>query len=192
MTRLRTRVAVLALGVAITSPLHAQRQKVSPWNHADSAIVRLAPSAFLTLPVSVRVALTSRGCLIPQSPEVPKLHNVDGGHLRGNSGIDWVALCSIAGRSRILVFWGGDTTQVDSLSASADRNFLQGMGGGSIAFSRIIGIVDARFIRQHAAWYGGALPPGAIHDGINDAFAGKGSTVYYWSAGRWLELAGAD
>ena len=154
--------------------------------------MRLPPSSFPTLPVPVRVALTNRGCLIPQSPEVSRLHNVARGHLRGAHSIDWVALCSIAGRSRVLVFWGGDTTQVDSLSAAADGNFLQGMGGGSIAFSRVIGIVDARFIRQHAAWYGGALPPGAIHDGINDAFAGKGSTVYYWSAGRWLELAGAD
>lgn len=186
------RPLVFILSVALATPVLAQQRGPNAWDRADSAIVRLAPSAFPQLPPPVRVALTSRGCRIPQSPEVPSPHNVVPGHFRSRHDLDWAALCSRAHVSCVLIFWAGDTTRVDSLSADADRAFLQGMGGDTIAFSRVIGIADSGYIRRHAAMYDGPLPPRPWHDGINDAFAGKGSTVWYWAAGRWLRLAGAD
>ena len=188
----RIRLSLLAVGLCMAGPLLAQRPQPSAWDRADSTTVRLPPSLFAILPKPIREALTDRGCRIPQSPGVPGLHNIAKGHLRNSHSVDWVALCSIDRVSRILVFWAGDTTRVDSFPPQADKAFLQGMGGSSIMFSHVIGIADPEDIRQEAAAFNGPLPPGTLHDGIEDAFAEKGSTILYWSAGRWIALDGAD
>lgn len=183
---------ILPILLVCAGPIAAQRIDPEVWGRGDSATARLSPDAFPTLPAPIRHHLRDRGCLIPQSPEASGLHNVDSGHLRDPRQVDWIALCSIDRVSRILVYWAGDTLRVDSLPPSADRNYLQGMGEDVVVFSHVIGVVSARYIREHAERNDGPLPPSPIHDGIDNAFAGKGSTVLYWSGGRWLELAGAD
>ena len=170
----------------------AQQVPQDKWDRADFATVRLSPDSIPDLPAPIRAHLRLHGCLIPQSPEVARIHNVGHGHFQSDSVVDWVALCSIARVSRILVYWGGDTSRVDSFPPAPDRDYLQGMGGDTIAFSHVINVVDARYIREHADAYGGPLPPSPIHDGIDDGFMEKASVVRYWSRGAWLSLAGAD
>ena len=178
--------------LTLAAPLSAQRIAPAAWAAADSLVVRLRPRAFAGLPAAVRKDLEHRGCLIPQSPEARGLHNVERGHLKDSVHVDWVVLCSINHVSRVLVYWSGETSAVDSLPATSDRSYLQGMGGSTIAFSHVISVVDSRYIREHAENCGGPLPTSPIHDGIDDAFAGKASTVRYWQAGAWIDLAGAD
>jgi hypothetical protein len=59
-------------------------------------------------------------------------------------------------------------------------------------YSRVLAVASPRQIRQYAAASGAALPKVVDHDGVEDAFAEKGSTVWYLEGGRWLALAGAD
>jgi hypothetical protein len=163
-----------------------------PWAAADRAVRRLHPSAFPQLPSLIRRSLEQRRCLVPQSRVAAGAHNVIEGRLRRQGTKDWAVLCSRGGASTILVFWGGDPSMVDSLATAADRTYLQGMGAEGIVFSRYLSIADPTFIRAHAGRSNDPLPAGPIHEGINDAFAGKGSVVWYRDGQRWHELAGAD
>jgi hypothetical protein len=40
--------------------------------------------------------------------------------------------------------------------------------------------------------YGGLKPARIDHQGINDYFVDKGSTVHYFYRGKWLQLIGSD
>src|SRR5689334_15187048 len=102
------------------------------------------------------------------------------------------ARCSIHLASRILVYRGGRTDVVDSLAQSDDRTYLQGSGGDSIVFSRVIRLADSAYIATHAEAYGGFKPSPLDHMGIDDGFMEKGSTVLYFFEGKLLKLAGAD
>ena len=59
-------------------------------------------------------------------------------------------------------------------------------------YSQIIAAVGADYILEHYEWYGGTKPPPLDHQGIDVAFAGKGSGVLYCYKGEWLRLTGAD
>jgi hypothetical protein len=73
-----------------------------------------------------------------------------------------------------------------------DVSQLQGIGPGKIGYSRLISVATPTFIREHHDAARGAPLPPLDHDGIDDAFIGKASIVWFWSSGRWLQLAGAD
>jgi hypothetical protein len=69
--------------------------------------------------------------------------------------------------------------------------FLQVVGAnGAIGYSRALGVANAKYIREHNR--NDPNLPRLNHDGINDIFVEKGSSVWYWYGGRWLELSGAD
>jgi hypothetical protein len=75
------------------------------------------------------------------------------------------------------VFWDRGDGGVDSLAPYEDKSLLQTVGPDRIGFSRRIGIADET-ARDHM--------------GIDDAFVEKGSRIFYYSEGEWLELAGPD
>ena len=106
--------------------------------------------------------------------------------------MDLAVLCSVERVSSILVYRGSSTGDVAVLSPVPDRNYLQGVGGSQIGFSRAIHAADPEFIRDRHASFGGPDPPPLVHDGVNDAFIGKASIVWYWHDGEWLRLQGAD
>jgi hypothetical protein len=101
-------------------------------------------------------------------------------------------LCSRQDTSVVLVFWAGRAAGPEALHPQPDANFLQGIGGGAIGFSRVLGVASASRIRRYAKDHGGLPPTRMDHDGLEDAFAEKASTIAYRDAGRWLDLAGAD
>jgi hypothetical protein len=161
---------------------------------ADFTIRRLAPSAFPQLPPSIRQTLEHRGCLVPQLWEGwnSKPHNVIRGAFLRKKQIDWAVLCSIAGRSTILVFPRGASQPAAELAAADDENFVQEVMPGRSGFSRAIGAVGRKHILEFYEAYGGPKPPPMDHQGINDAFVEKASGVHYFYKGEWLELSGAD
>jgi hypothetical protein len=186
----------VALAMALAASLGAQSPDAGA--RADAATVRLAPKAFRGLPVHIRADLERRGCTIPQAAGPPyfelarRPHNVIKGRFRNRKELDWAVLCSRNRVSSILVFRGGSTRHVDEIRQSADRHFLQWMGPVGIAFSRVLHVASPTRIRQYYEAFGGPKPPRMDHDGIEDAYRGKASTVLYRHAGRWLELTGMD
>lgn len=162
-------------------------------DQADRNTVRLSPSLFSSLPDPVSDDLEARGCKIPQTYGSGEPHNVIKGHFKNSETTDWAVLCSAERKTVLLVYWGGTTELVSEMSRSNDRNWLQTIdAAGQIGFSRSISSVDAKYITDHARWYGGDLPPKIDHEGINEAFIEKASVVYYWYKGAWLKLRGAD
>jgi hypothetical protein len=184
------RVVTSTLLVTLLTPLTADAAAQGVWGHADSATVRLAPSAFAGMPAAVAADLSRRGCRIPQSSEDSEPHNVVSGQFTAREHTDWAALCSIARVSRILVYRDGGTARVDSLAAAPDRDFLQELTAGRIGFSRRIVAVSKSYIARHTTSRGRPRPIDL--QGIDDRFAGKGSTVLYFLDGKWLSMRGAD
>ena len=73
-----------------------------------------------------------------------------------------------------------------------DRIFLQGISPERAGYSREITPVGKHFIMRHYDAYGGTKPPPIDHQGIDDAFIEKASVTWYFYAGKWLKLTGAD
>ena len=163
------------------------------WQVADLATTRLPPTAFPQLPREIAQDLQTRGCTVPQlwSGEAP--HNVIRGEFARKGQTDWAVLCSKDRVSAILVFWGGSVKRVSEVAREPDRNFLQIVDGKEkIGFSRRIGAVGEDFILKYDQAYGGPKPPPINHQGIEDIFDGKASTIHYFYDGKWLRLQGAD
>ena len=159
---------------------------------AERQILRLSPSAFPKLPKKILADLKRRGCLIPQVPHDKEPHNVIKGEFARPGQTDWAILCSIGGVSSILVYWNGAAANPAQLAEMEDFGFLQASGAEGIIYSRAIAPVDRAYILQHYQWYGGTKPPPLDHQGIDDAFVEKGSVVFYFYGGKWLQLTGAD
>jgi hypothetical protein len=186
--KLLTLIFIISV-LAFSSQVNAQDK----WQIADEATVRLKPSAFSQLPKSIVSYLEARGCTIPQIFGETKPHNVIRGEFAKSGQSDWAVLCSRNRVSAILVFWNGSTKSVAEIAPEDDKSYLQTIGeGGMAGFSRAIDVVDKDYILKHYREYNGKKPPPIKHQGINDAYVEKASTVRYFYRGRWLELHGAD
>ena len=162
-----------------------------PWVKAERGIVRLRPLAFPDVPQPVRDDLERRGCRIPQTPGGDRWQNVVPGRFTGPRASDWAALCSRSSASAILVYPNGMARGVLEVHRADDRAYLQ-QNADAIVFSRQISVATPAYIRvkNHPSLVPGM--PRIDHDGVNDAFLGKASTVWYRAGGRWLKLLGAD
>jgi len=182
--------SIALLGVAVGA--NAQVPAAPEWDHADQATVRLGPSSFPGLSDLLRRDLERRGCTIPQVHSYGTPHNIIRGRLTTSTDEDVAVLCSRERISSILVFRGGSPTNVVEVASRPDRDYLQG-AGDSIGFSRALGVASQENIRKYYAKHIGPEPlPTLDHDGIEDIFDGKGSGIWYWNNGHWLDLPGAD
>ncbi len=197
MMALRTRraesplVRLVSLALLVMAGL-APRNAVAQdnWAQADKDTRRLIPAAFAQVPAKVVAALESRHCMIPQSFSDSTPHNVIRGNFQRGGQVDWAALCSRARASTILIVWGGPTSCPDELEVREDRSYLQKLTGGVIRYTRRIEPVSRDYIQKMYDRFNGERPPPLDHQGINDIFPGKGSTVRYCHEGKWLELTG--
>lgn len=165
------------------------------WQIADQATLRLKPTAFPQLPKNIISFLEKRRCTVPQIFGESEPHNVISGQFARSGQVDWAVLCSRNRVSSILIFWNGSTKSVAEIARAADKDFLQtssGDDGSKATFSRAIDVVGKKYILEHYYGYDGVKPPPIKHQGINDAYVEKASTVRYFYRGRWLELHGAD
>ena len=67
----------------------------------------LHPDDFKNVPARVRSKLNEAHCLIPQVNEKAIPHNVVTGQFARRGQQDWAAYCSVHGKSKVLVVWGG-------------------------------------------------------------------------------------
>lgn len=148
---------------------------------AAKQIRRLPPGAFPELPSTIAAVLRARGCLIPQPAPGGPPRNVIRGEffVKGQPG--WAVLCSAGGFSSILAFRSDADAHPEELAKSEDK-----------LYPRDLSAVDRKFIMEHYRASGGPQPPPIDHQGIDDAFLEKASITYYWYAGKWHKLTGAD
>ena len=120
--------------------------------------------------------------------------------------------------SSILVYFGGLTANATETGERYDMNDLVGSGGiengqyvyRRLSYTRILRVVDEKYILERndpALQY--RPPPPAVpadaevsvsvnvlppidHQGIDDPFQEKASTVHYFYDRQWLQLAGGD
>jgi hypothetical protein len=172
------------------------------WDRAAREVVQLPASRFPMLPEAIRGDLERRGCTIPQaSPLIyesaAQPHNVARGKFLAPNREAWAVLCWTSRAQQILLYDSGAATAQDSIGPTDHRTFLQGMGGGSVAYSHVISAATPEIIRglhQRAAQHSRVveLPDPLDHDGVTSGYIGKGSVVYYLFRGRWMQLPGAD
>jgi len=183
------------LSILLTEPLlHGQlpAAMMARLEEADRQVTRLAPTDFPDLPENLVRELERRGCTIPQERRTESRENVIKGNFSKPGQVDWAVLCSSHHTSAILVFWGGSEKNPSELARRADAAFLQDIGNDEIGFSRVITTIGRKQVLQYYAAFGGPKPPSIVHQGIEDAFAGKASVLHYFDRGKWLELTGAD
>jgi hypothetical protein len=90
----------------------------------------------------------------------------------------------------IAQYRGGSVSDVDELARRDDATFLQVVGGTRrIGYSRAIRVATPADIRAHGR---NPTMTHADHEGIDDVFVGKASTILYWSGSRWVELHGSN
>lgn len=178
-------VLLVAVCLAAWSSVRAQTAR-DDWRRADEAILRLQPEAFPELPAEILMALKQRGCTIPQPYDAGGVKkNVITGTFTSAGQTDWAVLCSHEMRSAILVFDGGHSGQVDSLAEEADSKYLQVVDGAQkIGYSRLLAVAPAKVVRQHF--------PRGNHAGIQDAFMGKASVVWYRPIAKWIKVLQGD
>lgn len=156
----------------------------------DGPIVRLPPSAFRSVPAPVRRALEEAGCTIPQTYGDATPHNIISGSFVRRDRKDWAVLCSRRATSSILVM-RADGSLIAELASRPDEEYMQGIGGDRYGFSRLLDVASPSIIRRYFSYRNKPSPP-LSHDGIDDIFDGKASTVHYYARGRWLRLPGSD
>jgi len=159
-------------------------------------IRRLPPSVFTMLPPTIRHALETRSCTIPQSYDNATLHNVISGEFINKGQQDWAVLCSRNGSSSILVFLSGSANKILKLDTSRDDEWFQSIGSGQYGFSRLIMVASKEQIEGYNDYAKEFTDepdlPLLTHDGIDQFFVNKASTVRYYYKGQWLNLSGAD
>ena len=193
MLRYSPRYVTATLTLLISVIGFGQTEASLHFKKADRQIIRLRPSSFPQLPLTIRQELNRRGCTIPQLWGEKTPHNVIKGSFIEPTELDWAVLCSVNRTSIILVFPNASISQVRELAREADRDSLQSEGGTQIGYSRQILPIGPKQIRQYQTWGGEASSPFPMnHQGIEDAFVGKSSAVLYFYQGKWRVFTGAD
>ena len=165
----------------------------SEWDDAANAVTRLSPIEFPQLPSEVAATLIELGCTIPQPSFFTKgKTNVISGNFAKHGQKDYAVLCSKNGVSHIQVIWGGSARCQSELESRGDHGYLQVVLPGEIGYSRAIGVASQRAIAGYQSEYNGPKPSDTSHEGIEDSFIEKASTIFYCANGVWSELQGAD
>lgn len=163
---------------------------------SSDSIRRLAPDAFPTLPAAIRRDLAKRQCLVPQPWDAAAPGNVVRGAFTAAGANEWAVLCSVRDTSQILIYrieTGRAARVVDSLLPTADRDWMQAIGGGRSGYSRLL---QTRPLRKIRAWRrdvdGQPIPQPIDHDAIDQLFVGKSGEAFYYVAGRLYRQVVAD
>lgn len=180
--------------IARANEARSQEQQIwaRRFDEAAKNIRRLKPEAFSGLPPAIAAVLHARNCTVPQPAGATKPRNVIHGEFFESGQKSWAALCSVNGWSTILVFRTAQDTAPAHLARREDRNYLQSLDEHSVGYSREIQTVGREFIVSHDHGFPVPKPPRVTHHGIDDAFLEKASVTWYFHAGKWFRLPGAD
>jgi hypothetical protein len=189
-----TKYIIFTLALVLSCSSLAQTDaNLEKWDRADVETKRFPPNTFAKLPRNIKAYLLKEGFTIPQSYFNHKAHNVINGKFAKKGQYDWAVLASRNRISEILIFWNGSTKSIARIGLAHDKDFLQTVeGDGKIGFSRLISSASKNRILRDYKEFGGAKPPPIDHEGIEDAFVEKVSSVHYFYRDEWIKLQGAD
>lgn len=192
-SRLRPYQLVKALGVScLLTILAISLAQADEWSEAEKKIVRLGPSSFSELPKHLVEKLSARNCKIPQTYLNAKPQNVIRGSFAEKGQTDWAVLCSRNGVSSIQIFWGGPAKCLSKIEEREDRVEIQSIGETEIGYSRLIEPISRQAILESHKAHGVPPPPHISHQGIEEMFLEKASTIHYCKKGKWIELTGSE
>jgi len=148
--------------------------------------IRLLPLAsFPSLPAPIANQLQQRNCMIPQTYEARQPENVIHGAFEKKGSEDWAVLCSMNGATTLYVFFQSQPGEPIVLRHQSDAEWLGAEEIG--AYGSAWGISASKPSQIRAARPGGLA---AIdHDGIDDAYLERSSTIHYFRGGQWAAFA---
>jgi hypothetical protein len=152
-------------------------------------IRNLPISSFPELPSPVADALTTRGCLIPQTYEAKRPENVIHASLEGPGSKDWAVLCSAEGKVSLLVFFSSASPANPAiLAAASETDRLQAHDpSGDLGFNWAID--PASPSRIHDAQAGMAHhPPAPDHDCLADTTVDHQTVYHLYRNGAWEKV----
>ncbi len=195
------RGVLIGVGLILWVAMDLKAEEID-WAVEASKIVRLSPSQFSELPGNIVTYLQQRQCSVPQTyldtanVTKRKSGNVISGAFRQKGSTDWAVICSSEGMSRMLVFWGGSTSNVYESKESKDEGWIQGAGNGRAVFSHSIDVATVDIIKDYLKRRPENERPIPLarvdHEGIKDSFVWKSSTVLFFINGKWVHIDGAD
>jgi hypothetical protein len=152
--------------------------------------IRLLPLAsFPALPMPIADQLRQKNCMVPQTYEARRPENVIRGAFEKQGSEDWAALCSINGTTTLYVFFQSRPNEPAVLRRQHNTEWLGAEVVG--AYGSAWGISALRPSQVRAAEPGNN--PGPIdHDGIDDAFVERSSSIHYFRNGEWSTLGAAN
>ncbi len=161
---------------------------------ADKNTIRLVPEAFPQLPDPIIRDLKSRRCSIPQPWESSRPSNVVSGELKVSGQTDWAILCSVKGKSSVLVYWGALVDQVEEIPGTqiSDRKWIRGVAENKVGFSRLITLTKDGFLFDHHEYYPQAAINYVNSNGIVGNYSTQASTVHYWHENQWERMTAND
>jgi hypothetical protein len=179
-----------------------QTKSAKPAAKKDTAIRKLQPAEVAELPATFVEKLNARGCAIPQFGEVGRAGattgepataneptNIIHGEFARHGQEDWAVLCSKAGSSTIVIFWGKTTACPASLATLEDAHYLKRGADKKMRYSRSIRALGKSELGDRA---GIAGLKDFSHQGIDDRCGGKSSAFLYCSGGKWKIFPGKD
>lgn len=166
-----------------------QTGQVTFEGHATTYRIRNLPvSSFPDLPPAIAVALTSRGCVIPQTFQARQPENVIHGSFERAGSTDWAALCAVKGDVSILVFFAGASpdSPVTLNTVACVRRLAP--HGGELGFDW--GIDPASPRRVHDAEASMAhRPPPPDHDAVAETTINRGTIYHLYKSGEWQTVS---
>lgn len=146
--------------------------------------IRLLPvSSFPQLPALIGQELSERRCMIPQTYEAHEPENVIHGSFERKGSSDWAVLCSVNRTTTLYVFFQSDPATPFALRRQPDTEWL------GVEWSLDYGSAWGIATRPTSV----AQPPGSVdHDGIEDSFVNKSTTVHYFENGQWKTIDGSQ
>ncbi len=191
---MRIRYLLISIIFLVTYEVNYSQNVDNKFMEGAKNVIRLKSDSFPELPKKIREYLSQNGFTVPQIFDLKKPHNVIFGEYFEKGTKDWAVLASKNLKSRIIVFRKGnvDLNSIVELEEYDDIVFIQGIDTERVGYSRCISTVDKNYIFTHYEWSGGFKPPKIDHNGIDDAFVEKGSTILYYYKGEWFHLTGAD
>jgi hypothetical protein len=179
-----------------TAPLMEQG-RVNFDGHSTSYIIRHLPvSSFPELPTIIADLLNKRGCTVPQTYEAHQPENVVHASLAQAGSSDWAVLCSAQGTVSLLVFFNGNTGQVEAtpmvLASSPETQRLQPHDpGGILGFNW--GIDPATPEQVHEAQSGLKHRPAQVdHDALADSTVEHRTIYHFYAKSNWFLLDTAE
>lgn len=192
--RTATAVVVVALTVAavpICAPAQTDRSveqieagRVRMPSGAEIAYrIRLLPvTSFPALPGVVVTQLDERKCMVPQTYEARTPENVVHASLERKGSDDWAVLCSVNGSTTLYVFFQSQLATPIALRHQRDSEWLGSEVGGG--YGSAWGIARRAPSQIHSPKAHSVID----HDGVDDAFVEKSSTVHYYQNDSWIVI----